>query len=62
LTQNGGFEAKENVKTASEFYDELSSEYADMIELSSRIESEIKVFEKLSLKRMSKSALMRVAV
>jgi SAM-dependent methyltransferase len=57
LTQNGGFEAKENVKTASEFYDELSSEYADMIELSSRIESEIKVFEKIILERDVKKCL-----
>jgi glycine/sarcosine N-methyltransferase len=57
LTQNGGFEAKENVKTASEFYDELSSEYADMIELSSRIESEIKVFEKIILEKDVKKCL-----
>ncbi len=57
MTQNGGFETQGNVKPTSEFYDELAHEYADMTELSSRIESEMKVFEKIILEKNVKKCL-----
>ncbi len=47
LTENGKFETYGKVKSASDFYDELSSDYVDMIEFSSRIESESKIFESI---------------
>jgi SAM-dependent methyltransferase len=47
LTENGGFETYGKVKQASEFYDELSEDYADMIGFTERIETEGKIFERI---------------
>lgn len=57
MTQNGKFETQENIKPVSEFYDELSLEYADMTEISKRIESETKVFEKIIFEKNIKKCL-----
>lgn len=47
LTENGKFETSTDVKNVAEFYDELSEDYADMIDFHTRIESEKKIFEKI---------------
>ncbi len=47
MTENGKFETSADVKNTSEFYDELSEDYADMIGFSERVEAEKKIFEKI---------------
>jgi SAM-dependent methyltransferase len=45
LPENGKFETYGKVKSASDFYDELSEDYMDMIEFSSKVESESEIFK-----------------
>jgi len=47
LSENGKFETYGKVKSISEFYDELSEDYADMIEFSAKVESEREIFENI---------------
>ena len=45
MPENGKFETYGKVKSASDFYDELSEDYMDMIEFSSKVESESEIFK-----------------
>lgn len=47
MTENGKFETYEKVKSASDFYDELSEDYVDMIGFSSKVESEREIFKNI---------------
>ncbi|MFN3134745.1 MAG: methyltransferase domain-containing protein [Candidatus Kryptonium sp.] len=47
MTENGKFEIYGKVKPASDFYDELSEDYMDMIEFSSKIENESEIFKSI---------------
>ncbi len=47
MTENGKFETSGGVKNATEFYDELSEDYVDMINFLERVETEKKIFEKI---------------
>jgi len=47
LPENGKFETYGKVKSASDFYDELSEDYMDMIEFSSKVEGESEIFKNI---------------
>lgn len=47
MTENGKFETSEKIKTTSEFYDELSEDYADMIGFTEKIKNLERIFEKI---------------
>lgn len=47
MPENGKFETYGRVKSASDFYDELSEDYVDMIEFSSKVESESEIFKNI---------------
>ncbi len=47
MPENGKFETYGKVKSASDFYDELSEDYVDMIEFSSKVESESEIFKNI---------------
>ncbi len=47
MTENGKLETYGKVKSPLEFYDELSENYADMIEFEIKVKSEREIFEKI---------------
>lgn len=47
MPENGKFETYGKVKSASDFYDELSEDYMDMIEFSSKVEGESEIFKNI---------------
>lgn len=47
MAENGKFETYGKIKSISNFYDELSEDYADMIEFSEKLEKEKGIFESI---------------
>lgn len=45
MSENGKFEPYWRVKSVTDFYDELSGDYADMIDLSTKVEGEREIFK-----------------